>query len=62
MKNNYKVLLEKLFGKPYNELLVEMYVEKGMSIREIAKELGLSIGTVHNTIKELGLVKKLKWD
>lgn len=61
MRKSYQLLLERLYGKPYNELLVEMYVEKGMPIRAIAGELNLSVGTVHKAIKELGIVKGLKW-
>lgn len=34
------------------DLLVDLYVNKEMTIKEISKELGVSVGKIYNTIKE----------
>lgn len=67
--SSYRPLIERLYRELWNnpeltfrEILKTMYIDKNMSIRDIAKETNCSPTTVHKWIKEEGLaVKKLKW-
>ena len=43
-------LLERIYNKPTRDILYEFYIEKDMSIREVAKELTVSVGWVVNEI------------
>jgi transposase len=45
-KTNYMKLVEKAFGKPVEELLRELYLDKGMTLAEIANEIFVSEITV----------------
>lgn len=55
--------LEKQYGKEIEELLREMYVDEGKTIRQIADELILSDKTVWTWLKEIGIqTRKMKWE
>ena len=51
-------LVERLENKPIRELLTELYLDKDMTISEIAKRLGVSVGIVHKWLKEEGINKQ----
>lgn len=55
--------LEKQYGKEIEELLREMYVDEGKTIRQIADELIISDKTVWTWLKEIGIqTRKMKWE
>ena len=47
-----KKLIEKLYNKPLDEILRQMYVIEGLSMRDIAKELCVSHNTIRNWVEE----------
>ena len=54
--------IEREYGKPIQELLREMYVEKGMTMREIAEVLDVNIRTIQRWSKECGIqARKMMW-
>ena len=58
-----KKLIEKLYNKPLEEILREMYVINGLSLRTIADELCVCHNTVKNWIDEYHLhYKKPAWN
>lgn len=61
MSKNYQKLLERIYGKSYHDILVDMYTTEGKPIRVIAAEFGISAGTVFKDIKEEGILKKINW-
>lgn len=36
-----------------NEILVKLYLEQELSMKEISKELGVAVGSVYNYIKNM---------
>ena len=52
-----KAVLEVWQGKPLDVLLREMYVERDMTIKQIACELHISVGMVHKYLSEFGINK-----
>ena len=44
--------------EPIEDILKRMYIQKDMTIREIAEELHISIGTVCNLLRELHINNK----
>lgn len=46
-------------GKSIEDLLHELYIEKGMSIREIAQELNMHYHTVNKWLKLIGIEMRL---
>jgi uncharacterized protein YjcR len=52
-----KNLIEKIEGRPIKEILHDKYIDKDMTIQEIADELGVSVGIVHKWLKENGINK-----
>ena len=56
-------VLEQWKNKPLKELLIEMYIDKDMNIRDISKELCISVGVVHKYLKDFGINKEKKlWE
>lgn len=55
-----KKALEKHYKKSIREILIEMYVDKDMSMNQIAEELCVAKGTVWNWLMEEGIHKKIK--
>lgn len=54
---NLQRLLEMLYQKPINELLKELYVDRGLTIKQIAKELEISSYAVWSWLKEFDICK-----
>lgn len=52
-----KNLVEKIEGRSIKEILHDKYIEKDMTIPEIADELGVSVGIVHKWLKDEGINK-----
>ena len=58
-----KELVEEIQKKPIDEILIDLYIDKNMSIREVSEELKVSSGTVHkwlaiyNISKQTGIWK-----
>ena len=50
-------LLERIYNKPTKDILYEFYIEKDMSIREVAKELTVSVGWVVNACRKYKIYK-----
>lgn len=50
-------ILEDWKQKPLRDLLVELYIDQNMNMREVAKELHLSLGQVFNFLKQEGITK-----
>lgn len=56
MRNTYaKQAVEARTGRPIDELLADLYVERGYSFPEIAKALGVSPSLVRQWVRQLGL-------
>ena len=49
-------------GVPIEELLHSMYIEKKMSIREIADKLEVHYHTVNSWLDEIGIKKRLPYE
>ena len=50
-------LLERIYNKPTREILYELYIEKDMSMREVAEILTVSVGWVANACRKYNLYK-----
>lgn len=49
-------------GKPLPDVLRTLYVDKGMSMREVASELGVGLNTVHRWFHLYGIpVRHMSW-
>lgn len=66
MGTNTKYLIERLYRKEweeptltFHEVIRRMYIDKDMSVRDISDEIGISVGAVHNYIKDEGIVKRI---
>lgn len=51
-------VIEAWKGKPLEELLKELYLDKDMSMKEIANELCISIGVVHRYLTKFHICKQ----
>lgn len=67
VNNNLKFLIERTYRAErkdntltFHEILRDMYIDKEMSIREISEEIGVSIGSIHNFLKEEGIQRNIK--
>lgn len=52
-----KQLLERLYSKPLEEILKHFYIEKDMSMEEVAKEMTVSVGSIANWLSKYNIVK-----
>lgn len=43
----------------FHEILRRLYLIKNLSIRDMAEELGISVGAVHKFLKEEGIEKNI---
>lgn len=50
-------LLKRIYNKPVRDILYEFYIEKDMSMQEVAEELTVSIGWVNNACRKYNLYK-----
>lgn len=67
MSKNLKYIIERMYraekndnNLTFHDILRDMYIVRSLSIRDIADEMGISSGAVHNFIKEEGLQKNVK--
>ena len=49
--------VERVYGMPIKDVLIEYYIKKDMSMYELAEELNVAVGTVFNWLKENGIAK-----
>lgn len=50
-------IIEDWKGKPIREVILDLYIDKNMTMRGVAKELHLSVGQVYNLCKKYGISK-----
>ena len=50
-------LLERIYNKPTRDILYELYIEKDMSMREVAEILTVSVGWIANACRKYNLYK-----
>lgn len=48
-------IIEHRLGRPLDEVLRELYVEKGMTVKQVAAELGVSIASVSTWMARFGI-------
>jgi transposase-like protein len=48
-------LMEQRLGRPLDEILQELYIEKGMTTKQVAVELGVSQASVSRWMAQLGV-------
>lgn len=54
--------IEREYGKPIDEILREMYVDKEMTMKDIASALDVNLRTVQRWVKECGIkARKMTW-
>lgn len=62
-RTKFVLRIEKQYNKEIEEILREMYVDKNMTIDQIADELIVSSKTVWTWLKEVGIrTRKMKWE
>lgn len=49
--------VERVYGMPIRDILIEYYIKRDMSIEDLAKELNVAVGTVFNWLKENKIAK-----
>ena len=55
-KTRHMQLLEAKLGRPLEQVLEELYVEKGLTLAQVAAELdGVSEGTVSDWLRRVGI-------
>lgn len=42
----------------FHQVMQDMYIEKGMSIRDMSKELGCALGVIHKWLKDEGIERR----
>jgi transposase len=47
--------IEARYGRPIDELLLEMYVTRGLGLRAIADEFGLTFGVISEWLARCGI-------
>ena len=52
-----KELIEAWKGEDVKELLLRLYIDQDLSIRDVAKELKISSSIVHKWLKDYGISK-----
>lgn len=67
MNDNLKSLVERLYRHEWNEsnltfheVLRRMYLDMDMSVLNISDEIGISVGAVHNYLKQEGIQKNIR--
>lgn len=50
-------IIEEWKGKPLRELLIELYIDKDMSLRDMEKVIYVSRETINRWLKEFGISK-----
>ena len=49
--------VERVYGMPMRDILIEYYIKRDMNMFDLAKELNVAVGTVFNWLKENGVTK-----
>lgn len=49
--------LERLYGMPLRDILIDLYIKKDMSTTKMAEELQVTVMTVYNWLKKFGITK-----
>lgn len=49
--------LERIYGMPIRDLLIDLYIKKDMNISELVEELQVSMGTIYNWLKLYNISK-----
>lgn len=58
-----KKIIEQWKGQELKQVLKELYIEKDMSMHEVAEELSVSVGAVHAWLHKYGISKQTSlWD
>lgn len=64
--SNIKYLIERLYRSEWNndditfhDILKIMYIDKNMSIRDMSDEIGISVGSINNYLRDEGICKKI---
>lgn len=52
-----KRIIEKWKKVPIEQVLKELYIEKNMNIKQVADELGCSVGSIHSMLIEYKITK-----
>lgn len=56
-------IIEAWKHKPFEDLLIELYIDKDMTIPEISDYLHISVGAVHSYLSKFNIYKeKLIWN
>lgn len=50
-------IIEDWKQKPIRDVILELYIDKDLSMKGVADELHLSVGQIHKLVKELGIAK-----
>ena len=53
-------VIETWQGKPLDELLIELYIDEDLTIKEVAERLSISVGVVHNYLRKFNIDKQTK--
>ena len=55
LKSRGMQLVEHRLGRPLEEVLADLYVDQGMTVKQVAEELGVSSASVSRWMSELGI-------
>lgn len=51
-------LVEHRLGRPLEVVLTELYISQGMTVREVAAEIGVSTASISRWMSELGIAAR----
>lgn len=55
LKSRGMQLVEHRLGRPLDEVLTELYIDQGMTVKQVAAEIGVSTASVSRWMSELGI-------
>lgn len=55
LKSRGMQLVEHRLGQPLEKVLTDLYVERGMTVKQVAAEIGVSTASVSRWMSELGI-------
>lgn len=58
LKSRGMQLVEHRLGRPLEDVLTELYVDQGMTVKQVATELGVSGASVSRWMSELGIAAR----
>lgn len=53
-------IIEAWKGRPFKDILIELYIDKDYTIQEVSEELKISVGVVHNYLRKFNIDKQPK--